>query len=402
MQSTKAKVTKQEQHNVPVTLSTSSSASVYLTTITNRIAARHGVSFLILKPVEYTGQTKEPQESIKNSMKGAIAKGSTNNPQAMEKFKQSAEMWSAMWAQPSGSVGSQVQTQHRVRPILPASLLLLFSDMGMSKPYEPLGLLGLLKPEDEVVSRCFRGAEARQSPLQPVICIYLNALESIIEVTDRLSAQAKAMYCQIYRENALKRGTDVANHGGNSTKSADNSPEKCRSRFFLLTPSAPYAALRETANRIVNDEDTGLTGTSLGLGEACEILLVYDLNHSSHSFARDHSPECNPEVWGHVNYQQKRSGNSSGDAHERDELFFIAQTLEDYFRLGSTFSWVYGWQLCYASQGPPARSLSWLKLFSPNALAAVVTLNALGSGSKSTAADKTSAITPDADTRTEG
>ncbi|CCD15152.1 unnamed protein product [Trypanosoma congolense IL3000] len=289
MQSTKAKVTKQEQHNVPVTLSTSSSASVYLTTITNRIAARHGVSFLILKPVEYTGQTKEPQESIKNSMKGAIAKGSTNNPQAMEKFKQSAEMWSAMWAQPSGSVGSQVQTQHRVRPILPASLLLLFSDMGMSKPYEPLGLLGLLKPEDEVVSRCFRGAEARQSPLQPVICIYLNALESIIEVTDRLSAQAKAMYCQIYRENALKRGTDVANHGGNSTKSADNSPEKCRSRFFLLTPSAPYAALRETANRIVNDEDTGLTGTgtSLGLGEACEILLVYDFNHSSHSFARD-------------------------------------------------------------------------------------------------------------------
>lgn len=45
--------------------------------------------------------------------------------------------------------------------------------------------------------------------------------------------------------------------------------------------------------------------------------------------------------------------------------FFIAHSMEDYFRLAAAFGWLYGWQLCYAPCGPPNTALAWLKWFNP-------------------------------------
>eukprot|EP00796_Vickermania_ingenoplastis_P001615 gene1615-985_t len=49
------------------------------------------------------------------------------------------------------------------------------------------------------------------------------------------------------------------------------------------------------------------------------------------------------------------------------ELFCIADSLDGYFRLGAAFGWIYGWQLCYSSLGPPVTSIPWLRLFNPSA-----------------------------------
>lgn len=61
---------------------------------------------------------------------------------------------------------------------------------------------------------------------------------------------------------------------------------------------------------------------------------------------------------------------------QSNELFHISNRLEDYFRLGAAFGWVYGWQMCYASLGPPLTSIPWLRLVNASAFQATTALRA--------------------------
>lgn len=64
------------------------------------------------------------------------------------------------------------------------------------------------------------------------------------------------------------------------------------------------------------------------------------------------------------------SSNKDSAEDDKVEFFFLAHSLEDYFRLGAAFGWVYGWQLCYSARGPPLSSLPWLRAFNASALRA--------------------------------
>ncbi|CAD2213788.1 hypothetical protein AGDE_16287 [Angomonas deanei] len=53
-------------------------------------------------------------------------------------------------------------------------------------------------------------------------------------------------------------------------------------------------------------------------------------------------------------------------------LFYLSASLEDYFRLGASFGWIYGWQQCYdRTEGNlPLGSLPWLKAYNHSAVVA--------------------------------
>lgn len=54
------------------------------------------------------------------------------------------------------------------------------------------------------------------------------------------------------------------------------------------------------------------------------------------------------------------------------ELFYIASSLENYLRLALMFGWVYGWQMCFSSAGPPPNSVLWLRLVNKSAYEAAL------------------------------
>ncbi|GET91170.1 hypothetical protein, conserved [Leishmania tarentolae] len=54
------------------------------------------------------------------------------------------------------------------------------------------------------------------------------------------------------------------------------------------------------------------------------------------------------------------------------ELFYIASSVENYLRLGLVFGWVYGWQMCFSSAGPPPNSVPWLRLVNSSAYKAAL------------------------------
>lgn len=129
---------------------------------------------------------------------------------------------------------------------------------------------------------------------------------------------------------------------------------------------------------------------------ACDVLLV--LTESSGSTQHANVSDCVAylTVWGrapcprrkrrkqqqcenchHVDPSSMTASlgpSPSSSSSRTDEFFFIAECLEDYLRVGSAFGWVYGWQLCYASFGPPLTSVPWLRFVNESALDATNTL----------------------------
>ncbi|CBH10794.1 hypothetical protein, conserved [Trypanosoma brucei gambiense DAL972] len=400
MQASRSKATRSPHRNTSGTLSASAPASSFLETITNRVATKYGVSFFLIKLGEEKAvHGTELQETLIATGKRAVSEKNPNKVQEVEKLRQSAEAWSNSWIRSLDPLRSQSEQQFRVRPHLPAALLLLLADIGLVKASESLCLLGVLEPAAAVEQHCRRSvgtSATKKNTLQPIISLCINALEGIVDVTERLSQQAKAMYRHTSKKNAANQGMEMTSSDSQGAEDDENWAEKCWPRFFLLSPCVPYASLRDVVNRVAREEGVSTLATTCGAGEACEVLLVYDFRHLTFPGIGEHVPDHNPEIWGRVKYQQKQQecnngvvtdgevevANGNGSSEECDELFFIAHTLEDYLRLGSSFSWVYGWQLCYASQGPPPRSLPWLKLFAPSALAAVVASNTIVKGSE--------------------
>ncbi|KAK7198085.1 hypothetical protein NESM_000764600 [Novymonas esmeraldas] len=65
-------------------------------------------------------------------------------------------------------------------------------------------------------------------------------------------------------------------------------------------------------------------------------------------------------------------GADHAPAAPSGELFYIASSLENYLRLGLVFGWVYGWQMCFSSGGPPPNSVIWLRLVNTSAYEAAL------------------------------
>ncbi|CCW69841.1 unnamed protein product [Phytomonas sp. Hart1] len=106
----------------------------------------------------------------------------------------------------------------------------------------------------------------------------------------------------------------------------------------------------------------------------CDVYLIF-LNHNNTL------PGLSQRltVWGRATWSTRtlqsfplacRDAATMTANSSNEELFFIAYGLTEYLRLGAIFGWIYGWQLCYSSRGPQTRSLTWLRLFNPNAMMA--------------------------------
>jgi hypothetical protein len=136
---------------------------------------------------------------------------------------------------------------------------------------------------------------------------------------------------------------------------------------------------------------------SLGESCVCDVYLVA-ANTPSNTFlssiaaaadgsAQDTAAICS--VWGYVQRDSTKNGsaalhsnhhNNSGESNggplPAGELFYIASSLENYLRLGIVFGWVYGWQMCFSTAGPPPNSVPWLQWINTSAYEAALAANA--------------------------
>ncbi|KAG8340683.1 hypothetical protein TRVL_08489 [Trypanosoma vivax] len=380
------------QRESQTALSVTDSAMTFLVGTTQRLAKRNGVHFsLVQRATDGKVCYREfPREVLSEAEMHALAKGGglEREPRLLAELQSYADAWSTLWSQ--ASHGSPEQKPSHPRIYFPTALLMLFMDMGITKQRESFCLVGSLTPVVEKLTLSRQSgicATPTAPPLrQPVISLCINAMEAITDVTEQLSPQAKATYLR-YRThmdqgngNGAKELGEMSDECSDQTDSSDARGSATFPRFFLLSPHVPYSVLRNSVSRVSRKTDAiPQWDKSYCVGEACEILLVYTKLEAPVPAVGVPAVNHNPEVWGHVRYlprhrrqEQKKAEGGNETPSGRAELFFLAKTVEDYMRLGSTFSWVYGWQLCYASQGPPPRSLPWLKLFSPGALEAVV------------------------------
>ena len=115
---------------------------------------------------------------------------------------------------------------------------------------------------------------------------------------------------------------------------------------------------------------------SLGESCVCDVYLV--------AASTTDDSEAATSVWGYVQRDaQKGNGNSKqGDKGAGEtlpastgELFYIASSLENYLRLGIVFGWVYGWQMCFSTAGPPSNSVPWLQWINASAYKAALASN---------------------------
>ncbi|KAG5495904.1 hypothetical protein JIQ42_02781 [Leishmania sp. Namibia] len=136
---------------------------------------------------------------------------------------------------------------------------------------------------------------------------------------------------------------------------------------------------------------------SLGESCACNVYLVAATGQGTGDVAA--VPETVASVWGYVRREdvdsrtpslpsspnaaaQQRRGGVNGSTVSvtttkslSGELFYIASSLENYLRLGVVFGWVYGWQLCFSSAGPPPNSVLWLRFVNNPAYEAALAAN---------------------------
>ncbi|KAG5472064.1 hypothetical protein CUR178_02732 [Leishmania enriettii] len=136
---------------------------------------------------------------------------------------------------------------------------------------------------------------------------------------------------------------------------------------------------------------------ALGESCACDVYLVAATGQGTGDVAA--APETVASVWGYVGREdvdsrtpslpsspnapaQQRHGGVNGSTASvtptkspSGELFYIARSLENYLRLGVMFGWVYGWQLCFSSAGPPPNSVLWLRFVNNPAYEAALAAN---------------------------
>ncbi|ESL07462.1 hypothetical protein TRSC58_04848 [Trypanosoma rangeli SC58] len=361
------------------------SAAALFVASTQRLTKAHGLVFFALR----RGETGVQCSALSNllpasSVETLLRHGTLGTLKGTAALRRAGHEWGYHWRHPRAAPQpsqEQQQTQCPTHPSLPVVLFTLLADMGATNASEPFSVIGGLRPAVELWEEV--GTPRRRSctapPLHPLTTICINALEAIAEVTEELppasvAAAGNEILC---RQRATQRTSTVQEDEEGEQKGTDCAAVSAgvfaphAARFFLLSPYAPYAALYRAANKASDPENLFFGG------EACEVLLAY-ASPKTGGDALGPTVACdNPEVWGRLRYQQANeeegvAPGTRGGHHE--ELFFIAATLEDYLRLGSAFAWVYGWQLCYAPQGPPPRSLPWLKLFAPSALAAAISI----------------------------
>ncbi|EAN84080.1 hypothetical protein TcYC6_0026700 [Trypanosoma cruzi] len=370
-----------KQKHAPVNLSVRASAATLFLTSVQRLTEAHGLSFFALQRRGIAVRCRALTDLLPaSSMEDVLKQGALEMQRSLATLRQPAEEWSRRWRCPHAE--QEQGTQCLTQLALPSALLRLLPDMGITKASEPFSVVGGLPPAMEFWEGCPRNSAclAASSPsLHPLTTICINAIESITEITEdlplesRVAAAKHALSRQrekkiIYSEQGDGEDNTAKNDASDTTGRRDPAQEPTV-RLFLFSPYASYAALYEAVNKS-NDSESLFFG-----GEACEVLLVYICPMTAAGSVGPTTLNDNPEIWGRLRYQQAGDAESATPGNRRgnhDELFFIAATLGDYLRLGSAFSWVYGWQLCYAPQGPPPRSLPWLKLFSPTALSAAI------------------------------
>ncbi|KAG5471394.1 hypothetical protein LSCM1_01478 [Leishmania martiniquensis] len=137
---------------------------------------------------------------------------------------------------------------------------------------------------------------------------------------------------------------------------------------------------------------------TLGESCACDVYLVAATARGSGDATA--TPGTVTSVWGYVRREDVNSralslpSSPSAAAQQRDsgangskittatpaksppgELFYIASSLENYLRVGLVLGWVYGWQLCFSSAGPPPNSVQWLRFVNNPAYEAALAAN---------------------------
>ncbi|RNE97246.1 hypothetical protein TraAM80_09425 [Trypanosoma rangeli] len=376
-----------KQKPATVALSVKLSAAALFVTSTQRLTKAHGLVFFALRRGETGVQCSAlPDLLAASSVETLLRHGTLGTLKGTAALRRAGHEWGYRWRHPRAATQppqQQQQTHCPTHPLLPVVLFTLLADMGVTNASEPFSVIGGLHPAVELweevgTPRRRPHTAAPLPPLHPLTTICINALEAIAEVTEELPPASVAAAGKeiLHRQRAAKRGPTVqedeeGEKGTDRAAVSGGAFAPHAARFFLLSPYAPYAALYRAANKAGDSENLFFGG------EACDVLLVYAFPKMGGG-AFGATVVCNsPEVWGRLRYQQANEEKGvvpgmRGGHHE--ELFFIAATLEDYLRLGSAFAWVYGWQLCYAPQGPPPRSLPWLKLFAPSALAAAISI----------------------------
>lgn len=122
---------------------------------------------------------------------------------------------------------------------------------------------------------------------------------------------------------------------------------------------------------------------SLGECCACDVYLMAAPTVptagvvADESAADDGTTTAVASVWGYIAHD----GSDTASAKRTPppptgELFYLASSLENYLRLGIVFGWVYGWQLCFSTAGPPPNSVPWLQWINASAYAAALAANA--------------------------
>ncbi|AIO00753.1 hypothetical protein LPMP_311630 [Leishmania panamensis] len=130
---------------------------------------------------------------------------------------------------------------------------------------------------------------------------------------------------------------------------------------------------------------------SLGESCACDVYLVAATGMGTEDGAE--TVEAIASVWGYVKREdvdsrtpslvsspaaaaaaqqggggtKKKTTTTTSAKSPSGELFYIASSVENYLRLGLVFGWIYGWQMCFSSTGPPPNSVLWLRLVSSSA-----------------------------------
>lgn len=80
-------------------------------------------------------------------------------------------------------------------------------------------------------------------------------------------------------------------------------------------------------------------------------------------------------VWGYIPPDGTGGVGDAKGLRQTGEFFYIASSVENYLRLGIVFGWVYGWQMCFSTAGPPPNSVPWLQCINSSAYAAALVAN---------------------------
>lgn len=283
--------------------------------------------------------------------------------------------------------------------------------LGLRTGWVSMGLYAELPPPSAAASGGGRGGSGPSSltttastePPPPLgsAAISFHSLPALSDLTEVTEGDAARLL-------ALPRYTPDGDQGDGAGVVGDNF-SAAGTRFILLQKRAELSRRRLDV----------AAGSALLLGGLCpcDVYLVVAPHRSCSG--GDSARRREMTVWGRTRIQGKRinggrksSSNGSSDisrpsatltaatppqpssssslpaslapgtevavaaaAAAEHQLFFIAHGLEDYWRLGALFGWVYGWQLTYSARGPPLRSLPWLRLFNASALEAALALH---------------------------